>query len=420
MSTTIDICTENKASHNHEKHNKVSFIFSVWYFISKHGEKHGKKIIHSIKVGTALVLVSLLYLLDPLFEHVGENGMWAIMTVVVVYDFFAGATLSKGLLRGIGTILGGGLGCLAASLAEDFGNTGFTVVVGTSVFISGAVATYCRMIPSIKRKYDYGVMIFILTFNLVAVSGLRADKILELARQRLFTIGMGFAVCIITSLLIFPMWAGDELHKTTSYKFNKLASCIEECMEAYFSDSKKKGQLSINVDSCKSILHSKSSEESQANFAKWEPWHGKFGFCYPWEMYLEIGDLLRELVSIVLSLQACIASPLHPSTTILQHQTIKETCTNVGLSLGVIMRGLGESIMKMRRNREKVLIQAKLQSIKLELNRVSTSELRSLENVEALAVSNLLFLTTTEIVNKVQLLAEKVEQLGEVAGFESK
>ncbi|KAI3701303.1 hypothetical protein L2E82_45957 [Cichorium intybus] len=32
-------------------------------------------VIHSIKVGIALVLVSLLYLLDPLFEQVGENAI---------------------------------------------------------------------------------------------------------------------------------------------------------------------------------------------------------------------------------------------------------------------------------------------------------------------------------------------------------
>lgn len=49
-----------------------------------------RKVIHSFKVGIALVLVSLLYLLDPLFSQVGENAMWAIMTVVVIFEFFAG------------------------------------------------------------------------------------------------------------------------------------------------------------------------------------------------------------------------------------------------------------------------------------------------------------------------------------------
>ncbi|KAK9055781.1 hypothetical protein SSX86_026866 [Deinandra increscens subsp. villosa] len=417
MSTTIDISKEIEDSHNHEKQKTLFFVSNVWYFIVKYHEQHEKKIIHSIKVGISLILVSLLYLLDPLFKHVGENVIWAIMTVVLIHDFFAGATLSKGLFRIVGTTVGGGLGCLVAILAEDSGKIGYAAIVGTSVFVSGAVATYCRTIPRIKRKYDYGIMIFILTFNLVAVSGSRADKILELARQRLVAIGMGVAVCIITNLLVYPMWAGDELHNLTSSRFNKLASCVEECMEAYFSVGEKKGHLSINISGCKSVLNSKSSDESLANFARWEPWHGKFGFSYPWEKYLQIGELLRELASIILPLHACIASPLQPSTTL--RQPTKETCKHIGLSLGLTMRELGENILKMRRGQEKVPTVPRLQSIKLELTILSTSELQAIENVEALAIANILFLLM-EIVEKLKVLAKEVEELGEIAGFESK
>ncbi|KAG9144156.1 hypothetical protein Leryth_013801 [Lithospermum erythrorhizon] len=200
------------------------FLSTVWEIKFSHDTK---KVIHSIKVGIALVLVSLLYLLDPLFKQVGENAMWAIMTVVVVFEFYAGAMLSKGINRGIGTIVGGALGCLAAILADDCGKIGNAIIVAVSVFSFGTMATYFRMVPSIKKRYDYGVMIFILTFNLVVVSGLRADTVLMLARQRLSTIGMGFAVCIFINLLIFPMWASDELHDNTSSKFHKLASSIE-------------------------------------------------------------------------------------------------------------------------------------------------------------------------------------------------
>jgi len=62
----------------------------VAYLREKKTKQDLRKLIHSVKVGTALVLVSLLYLLDPLFGHVGENAMWAIMTVVVIFEFFAG------------------------------------------------------------------------------------------------------------------------------------------------------------------------------------------------------------------------------------------------------------------------------------------------------------------------------------------
>lgn len=50
---------------------------------------------------------------------------------------FSGATLSKGLNRGLGTILGGGLGCLAAVLAQAVSGMGNAsiIIIGCSVFI---------------------------------------------------------------------------------------------------------------------------------------------------------------------------------------------------------------------------------------------------------------------------------------------
>jgi len=56
------------------------------------------KMIHCTKVGISLVLVSLLYLLNPLFKQVGENAMWAIMTVVVMFEFSAGTFTNIQLL----------------------------------------------------------------------------------------------------------------------------------------------------------------------------------------------------------------------------------------------------------------------------------------------------------------------------------
>ncbi|XP_062114543.1 aluminum-activated malate transporter 13-like [Humulus lupulus] len=404
----------------------ISFISNTASYVREKTRRIDKqkmrRVIHSVKVGLALVLVSLLYLLDPLYEQVGDNAMWAIMTVVVIFEFFAGATLGKGLNRGLGTILGGGLGCLAASFAQQVHGTGNSIIVGTSVFVFGAAATYARLVPKIKKRYDYGAMIFILTFNLVVVSGLRAEKVLQLARERLCTIGMGFAVCVFISLLIFPTWASDELHDSIASNFNHLARSLEGCLEEYFKvDSDTENQPSTSransliTSSCKLVLNSKAKDEQLTNFAKWEPWHGKFGLYYPWGKYLQLGDHLRELASSIISLKSCLQSSKQPSSTL--RQLIREPCEAVGSSLGWSLKELGESLKKMKKCQPADLILPKLKAMRIELSSVASDNSKlagKLENVEGLAVATLVF-SLMEIIEKVEDLAKEVEELGQLA-----
>lgn len=53
-----------------------------------------RKLIHSLKVGLALTLVSLFYYFQPLYTNFGVSAMWAVMTVVVVFEFSVGKLLS--------------------------------------------------------------------------------------------------------------------------------------------------------------------------------------------------------------------------------------------------------------------------------------------------------------------------------------
>ncbi|XWS76424.1 hypothetical protein CRYUN_Cryun01aG0174900 [Craigia yunnanensis] len=377
-----------------------------------------KKVIHSIKVGVALVLVSLLYLLDPMYKQVGENAMWAIMTVVVIFEFFAGATLSKGLNRGIGTVLGGGLGCSAAAFAQAIGGIGRAIVVGIAVFIFGAAATYTRQVPNIKKKYDYGAIIFILTFNLVVVSGLRVEQVMELARDRLSTILMGFAICIFISLLVFPIWASDELHDSLVSRFEDLARSLEGFSEEYFENvNEKEKKSSVNFSSnCKSVLNSKTKDESLVNFARWEPWHGKFGFSYPWGKYLKIGEDLRDLATTILSLKGCLSSPTQSSKAL--RQSVKEPCEAIVSSLAWTLREVGESITKMRKCRSEEMIVPKLKSVRQELSLLLTPSTlgTNLETTDGLGFASLVY-SLMEMIEKMEELAKEVEQLGELGGF---
>lgn len=92
---------------------------------------------------------------------------------------------------------------------------------------AAAASTFVRFFPNVKRKYDYGVMVFILTFSLVAVSGARASEIWEMAHQRLTTIVIGGATCMGISVCICPVWAGQDLHNLIAANIDKLAVFLQ-------------------------------------------------------------------------------------------------------------------------------------------------------------------------------------------------
>ena len=62
------------------------FVKKAWEL----GVNDPRKFIHCLKVGIALSAVSLFYYRKPLYDGVGGNAMWAVMTVVVVFEYTAG------------------------------------------------------------------------------------------------------------------------------------------------------------------------------------------------------------------------------------------------------------------------------------------------------------------------------------------
>lgn len=67
--------------------------------IKKIGEDDPRRVIHSLKVGLALTLVSLFYYSRTLYKGLGDSAMWAVMTVVVVLEFSVGKFTIKSLSR---------------------------------------------------------------------------------------------------------------------------------------------------------------------------------------------------------------------------------------------------------------------------------------------------------------------------------
>ncbi|XP_049371300.1 aluminum-activated malate transporter 8-like [Solanum verrucosum] len=303
--------------------NKISNIANNTINI---GKNDPRKIWHAAKVGLSLTLVILFYYSWPLYHSFEQSAIMAVLTVMVAFEYTAGATISKCLNIAFATALGVSLGIGAKYLAKFCGKEGEPIILGCLVFILGALGTFTRFYPHMQRRYDYGCMFSVATFSLVTVSG---DRYLELVKQRISTIMVSVATVMVISLVIRPVWAGKDLHNLIIANLEKLASFLDGFESEYFqaigegSKDKEKGFL----EALKNVLGSKATEESLANFAWWEPANGPFRFNNPGKEYLKIGNLGRDCACHLHALSGHLKSKSKAPTEF--HKRIEKACKRI-------------------------------------------------------------------------------------------
>ncbi|KAL7166897.1 hypothetical protein ACSBR2_037543 [Camellia fascicularis] len=323
---------------------------STWKTIWKVGREDPRRVIHSFKVGLALTLVSLLYLIEPMFKGIGQNAIWAVMTVVVVLEFTAGATLCKGLNRGLGTLLAGSLVFLIEYIAKESGRVFRAIFIGAAVFFIGTASTYMRFFPYIKKNFDYGVVIFLLTFNLITVSSYRVDNVFKMAHDRFYTIAIGCGICLLMSLLVFPNWSGEDLHNSTVNKLEGLAKSFEDCVKEYFREEEKEVTTDESSEDpiykgYKAVLDSKSIDETLALHASWEPRHSRH--CrFPWQQYVKLGCALRHFGYTVVALHGCLQTEIQTPRTV--RALFKDPCIRLAVEVSKALMELAQSIRNRR------------------------------------------------------------------------
>ncbi|RCV32495.1 hypothetical protein SETIT_7G007400v2 [Setaria italica] len=314
-----------------------------------------RRVAHSLKVGLALTLVSVVYYVRPLFNGFGGSAMWAVLTVVIVMEFTVGATLSKGLNRALATLVASSLAIGAhegASLVVPRSEMAESILLVVFVFFVASAATFSRFIPEIKARFDYGVSIFILTFSLVAVSSYRIEELMPLALQRTSTIFVGVAICLCTTILVFPVWAGEDLHKLAAGNLDKLADFLEGMETECFGENARSGDLEGKdfLHAYKSVLSSKDKEDSLCTLAKWEPIHGKFRFRHPWSEYQNLGTLCRQCAATMEALASYVViltKYQYPEANPELCLKVQTTCSQISLHSARSLRELSSAVRSM-------------------------------------------------------------------------
>ncbi|KAL0410187.1 UNVERIFIED_CONTAM: Aluminum-activated malate transporter 8 [Sesamum latifolium] len=228
----------------------------------KIGQDDPRRIVHAIKVGLALTFVSLFYYIRPLYDGFGQAGMWAILTVVVVFEF--------------------------------------TVVV-----------VQCK----------------------------------------------------------------DDMEK--SY------------LQTY-----------------KSVLNSKATEESLANFAWWELGHGRFKFHHPWKLYLKMGVLVREC--------AC-----HIEVASEFQLKIQSTCKNMSIECSKALKELSFAVKNMTfpSPAAKIHIQNSIATADDFKNILETSSLSTKTDLQEIMSVLVTASVLIDIIRCVEKISASIDELSQKAGF---
>ncbi|EOY33298.1 hypothetical protein QUC31_019016 [Theobroma cacao] len=385
--------------------------------IKKLGQGDPRRIVHSFKVGLAITLVSLFYYFDPLYVGFGSSAIWAVLTVVVVFEFSVGATLGKGLNRGLATFLAGTLGFGAHHLATLPGEKVQPILLGLFVFFLATTVSFIRFFPRMKARYDYGLVIFILTFCLISVSGYRDEEVLEMAHKRVSTILIGGFTALSVCIFICPVWAGEDLHNLAANNIEKLANFLEGFGDEYFKKSGDRESNKASLQGYKSILNSKQTEESLANFARWEPRHGQFKFRHPWKQYLKIGSLTRQCAYRVEALNGYLNSDVQAPPEI--HGKIQEACIKMSSESGKALQEIASAIRKMTPPSSDCPYIRKSKNTANSLKSLlKTGWCKDIDLLETVAVATIASLLL-DVLSSIEKISESIHELASLAHFNS-
>ncbi|MBA0660607.1 hypothetical protein Goklo_012595 [Gossypium klotzschianum] len=168
------------------------------------------------------------------------------------------------------------------------------------------------------------------------------------------------------------------------------------------------------------------TRDIKANFARWEPGHGRFPLRYPWKHYLKIGALARQCAYQIEAINGCINSDIQARYMYTLSQScaseefkskIEGPCSRMSSECGKALKALATSMKTMTdpssANPHVENSKAAMEDLKFALKASSMENADFLAIVPVATVGSVL----VEITKCIQKISEAVHELSQRAHF---
>ncbi|KAJ3695189.1 hypothetical protein LUZ60_000566 [Juncus effusus] len=319
------------------------FVKDVFEF----AKEDKNRVLFPLKVGLAMVVVSLLMLITQPYEVFGSNIVWSILTVAIMFEYTVGATLNRGFNRAVGSLIAAIFAFVVIQITLLIGCKMVPYVIGVSIFLIATVTSFMKLWPSLV-PYEHCFRVIVFTYCLTIVSGYRIGNPIDTALTRLYCIAIGAIVAVVVNVFVFPIWAGEQLHKEIVSSFYDVADSLEGCVKNYLIKDDVSEHDESSLQKCQAVLNSSLRIDSLANSAKWEPPHGVFSrpFFYTWSHYVKVASTLRHCAYEITALHGCLRSDIQPPFNL--RKAFQPEILDVESRAAELIRHLGNSITLMK------------------------------------------------------------------------
>uniref|UniRef100_J3L3V2 Uncharacterized protein n=1 Tax=Oryza brachyantha TaxID=4533 RepID=J3L3V2_ORYBR len=238
----------------------------VWAFAS---DGAGCRVAFALKAGIAMLLASLLALAGEPFRLFGTNIVWSILTVGIMFEYTVGASFNRGFNRAVGSTVAGVVAIVVIWVSLRCGSVAEPYVIGLSIFLIGAVTSFVKQLPALA-PYEHGFRVILFTYCLIVVSAYRVREPIAAALDRLYAIAIGAALALLVNVLVFPAWAGEQLHRELVASFAAVADSLHDCVRCYLTgdetidDGGLSGGSEPSIEKCRATLNASARIDSLA------------------------------------------------------------------------------------------------------------------------------------------------------------